>query len=87
MISNANNFNLRGFDASGNIFVDGARDSGSYSRDIFNVEQVEIAKGPASDNGRSGAGGTRRVNCTAQNPQITPATGINATNKARANAS
>lgn len=55
--TNTNNFQMRGFDSSGNIFFDGARDSGSYSRDIFNVEQVEVAKGPAADNGRGGAGG------------------------------
>jgi len=51
------NFSLRGFDASGNIFVDGARDSGSFSRDSFNIEQVEVVKGPTGDNGRGAAGG------------------------------
>lgn len=55
--TNSNNFSLRGFDTSGNIFVDGSRDSGSYGRDVFNVEQVEVVKGPAADNGRGGAGG------------------------------
>jgi catecholate siderophore receptor len=56
-VSGMSNFSLRGFDTTGNVFVDGARDSGNYMRDVFNIEQVEIAKGPASDNGRSGAGG------------------------------
>lgn len=51
------NFSMRGFDTSGSIFIDGARDSGSYHRDIFNVEQVEVAKGPAGDNGRGSGGG------------------------------
>ncbi|MGE9266627.1 MAG: TonB-dependent receptor plug domain-containing protein, partial [Verrucomicrobiales bacterium] len=51
------NFSMRGTDASGSIYVDGIRDSGSYTRDIYNIEQVEIAKGPAADNGRGGAGG------------------------------
>ncbi len=55
--ANTNTFSLRGFDASSHVFVDGARDSGSYSRDVFNVEQVEVAKGAAADNGRGGAGG------------------------------
>ncbi|CAD5107967.1 TonB-dependent receptor [Zestomonas carbonaria] len=55
--TNSNNFSLRGFDTSGNIFVDGSRDNGSYSRDVFNTEQVEVVKGPAADNGRGGAGG------------------------------
>lgn len=51
------NFSLRGIDTTGNIFVDGARDSGNYFRDVFNLEQVEVVKGPAADNGRGGAGG------------------------------
>src|SRR5690606_22294237 len=34
--SNTNDFSLRGFSTSGNIFVDGVRDSGNYARDAFN---------------------------------------------------
>jgi catecholate siderophore receptor len=55
--TSTNNFKLRGFDSSANIFVDGSRDSGSYTRDMFNVERVEVFKGAASDNGRGGPGG------------------------------
>ena len=45
---------MRGFDTSSSIFVDGVRDLGSVSRDLFNIDQVEVTKGPAgSDNGRS----------------------------------
>lgn len=45
---------MRGFDTSGNIFVDGVRDLGAISRDVFNVDQIEITKGPAgTDTGRS----------------------------------
>jgi catecholate siderophore receptor len=45
---------MRGFDTSNSIFVDGVRDLGSISRDVFNVEQVEVEKGPAgTDNGRT----------------------------------
>ena len=45
---------MRGFDTSSSIFVDGIRDLGSVSRDLFNVDSVEVAKGPAgTDNGRS----------------------------------
>lgn len=61
------NFGLRGFDASGSIFIDGVRDSGNYNRDVFNVEQVEVAKGPAADNGRGGPGGY--VNLVTKTPQ------------------
>ncbi len=49
---------MRGFDTQGSIYVDGIRDLGSISRDTFNTEQVEIAKGPAGvDNGRGAASG------------------------------
>lgn len=49
---------MRGFDAQGSVYVDGIRDLGSISRDTFNTEQVEIAKGPAGvDNGRGAAAG------------------------------
>src|SRR5690625_1225181 len=37
---------MRGFDASGSIFVDGVRDMGSISRDLFNIQQIEVTKGP-----------------------------------------
>lgn len=50
---------LRGFEASGDIYVDGVRNLGNLSRDTFNVEQVEIFKGPAStDFGRSSPAGS-----------------------------
>lgn len=49
---------MRGFDTQGSIFVDGIRDLGTLSRDTYNTEQVEIAKGPAGvDNGRGAASG------------------------------
>jgi catecholate siderophore receptor len=45
---------MRGFDTSNSIFVDGIRDLGSISRDLFNIDQVEVEKGPAgTDNGRT----------------------------------
>jgi len=45
---------MRGYDASGSIFVDGIRDVASISRDTFNVGSVEVIKGPAgTDVGRS----------------------------------
>lgn len=61
-------FYLRGFDTSNNVFVDGVRDVGAYSRDVYNLEQVEIAKGPAgTDIGRGGASGY--VNTTTKVPR------------------
>ncbi len=55
--TSTNNFKLRGFDTSGNVFVDGVRNSGSFARDMFTVDQVEVVKGAAADNGRGGAAG------------------------------
>ncbi|MGH8855658.1 MAG: catecholate siderophore receptor Fiu [Telluria sp.] len=50
---------MRGFDTSGSIFVDGARDVGSISRDVFNLEQIDVVKGPAgTDNGRGSPTGS-----------------------------
>jgi catecholate siderophore receptor len=47
--------NLRGFDATSDITVDGVRDSGLYTRsDIFNVEAIELVNGANSTH--SGAG-------------------------------
>lgn len=60
--TDSSNFSLRGFDTSGSIFTDNARDSGSYARDVFNVESVEVVKGAAADNGRGSAGGYVNVN-------------------------
>ena len=51
-------FNMRGFNASNSIFVDGVRDDGLISRDVFNLEQVEVFQGPTgSDVGRGTAAG------------------------------
>ncbi|HWM41749.1 MAG TPA: TonB-dependent siderophore receptor [Burkholderiales bacterium] len=45
----ANNvYYLRGFPAGGDLFLDGVRDIGEYNRDLFNIEQVEVLKGPSS---------------------------------------
>ncbi len=53
------NLSIRGFSARTDIFIDGVRDFGGYSRDSFNMEQVEISKGPSSANGgRGSTGGT-----------------------------
>ncbi|MGV7208378.1 catecholate siderophore receptor Fiu [Oxalobacteraceae bacterium A2-2] len=50
---------MRGFDASSSIYVDGVRDVGSISRDTFNIEQIDVLKGPAgTDNGRSSPTGS-----------------------------
>lgn len=61
---------MRGFDTSSSIYVDGVRDIGSISRDVFNLEQIDVLKGPAgTDNGRSAPTGsvnlvTKKANMT-----------------------
>jgi len=51
-------FNLRGFSAANSLFVDGVRDDGLMSRDVFNLEQVEVFMGPTgADVGRGNAAG------------------------------
>lgn len=58
---------MRGFDTSNSLFVDGIRDLGSISRDLFNIERVEVTKGPAgTDNGRSAPTGA--INLATKQP-------------------
>lgn len=63
------NFNIRGFSARSDIFVDGMRDNGGYSRETFNVEQVEVSKGPGSVySGRGSTGGS--INMVTKTPHL-----------------
>jgi len=62
-------FNMRGFNASNSLFVDGVRDDGLVSRDVFNIEQVEVFMGPTgSDVGRGTAAGY--VNMSTKVPHL-----------------
>lgn len=64
------NLSIRGFSARTDLFIDGVRDFGGYSRDPFNVEQVEVAKGPSSSyGGRGSTGGS--VNLVSKSPATT----------------
>lgn len=56
--SQGDTFQMRGFSTQTSTFVDGIRDLGAITRDTFNLEQVEVAKGPAgADIGRGAASG------------------------------
>jgi catecholate siderophore receptor len=67
--THGDNINLRGFAASDDFFLDGLRDTGFYTRDSFNVEGVEVYKGPASTLfGRGSTGGV--VNQVSKSPQL-----------------
>lgn len=66
------NLSIRGFNARSDIYVDGVRDFGAYSRDPFNIEQVEVAKGPSSSyGGRGTTGGS--INLGSKTPRLDPA--------------
>ncbi|MCP9759160.1 TonB-dependent siderophore receptor [Aquitalea sp. S1-19] len=58
---------MRGFVTTTDMFVDGARDIGQYTRDLFNTEKVEVLKGPSSMLfGRGSTGGV--INLVSKQP-------------------
>lgn len=58
---------IRGFTARGDIFRDGMRDPGWYTRDLFSIDQVEVYKGPSGFAfGRGSTGGA--INNTSKLP-------------------
>jgi catecholate siderophore receptor len=46
---NGDQFRIRGFQAKNDIYLDGLRDFGVYVRDSFNIENVQVIKGPSSE--------------------------------------
>ncbi|MGI2192919.1 TonB-dependent receptor [Shewanella baltica] len=53
---------IRGYDAQSSTFINGMRDVGSQSRETFNIEQIEVLKGPSSVyNGRGAVGGSINI--------------------------
>ncbi|HVU37529.1 MAG TPA: TonB-dependent siderophore receptor [Opitutales bacterium] len=69
--SQGDNLTLRGFTARNDIFLDGLRDYGSYYRDPFNYEQVDVLSGPESVMfGRGSTGGV--INQESKTPEMNP---------------
>ncbi len=63
------NLTIRGFTARNDLFIDGMRDFGSYYRDPFNTEEVEVLQGPSSVTfGRGSTGGI--VNQATKTPNL-----------------
>ncbi|MED5619371.1 TonB-dependent receptor [Ideonella sp. BN130291] len=63
------NINLRGFSARTDIYLDGLRDRGQYSRDVFSLEAIEVLKGPSSMLfGRGSTGGV--INQITKKPDL-----------------
>ncbi|HEX5462199.1 MAG TPA: TonB-dependent siderophore receptor [Steroidobacteraceae bacterium] len=63
--------NLRGFSAFNDFFLDGVRDAAVYTRDDFDVESVEVLKGPSAVLfGRGSTGGA--INQVSKAPVLHP---------------
>ncbi|MDB5424636.1 MAG: TonB-dependent siderophore receptor [Phenylobacterium sp.] len=62
-------FKIRGFDAKDDVYVDGLRDFGAYTRDSFNYEEVQVLKGPSGAMfGRGTTGGA--INTLSKRPRL-----------------
>jgi catecholate siderophore receptor len=70
------NLSIRGFNAQNDFYLDGMHDFGSYFRDPFNLQSVEVLKGPSSVLfGRGSTGGViNQVSKQAQLGSITETT-------------
>lgn len=68
-------FFIRGQSAGNDIFTDGLRDFGQFTRDAFNYEQIEVLKGSSSTAlGRGVAGGA--INTSSKSPRTEDAFAI-----------
>ena len=66
---NGDQFKIRGFDSKDDVYIDGLRDFGVYSRDSFNYEQVQVLKGPSGAMfGRGTTGGV--INTQSKRPRL-----------------
>lgn len=82
-----NNPTIRGFLARNDMFLDGMRDFGSYYRDAFDYEQLEVLSGPSSIYfGRGSTGGA--INQVSKSPflreRMTASVGAGTDNTRRA---
>ena len=69
--------NLRGFSAFNDFFLDGVRDAAVYTRDSFDLESVEVVKGPSAILfGRGSTGGA--INQVSKAPTLTALDAISA---------
>lgn len=77
-VAAGDNLSIRGNSARNDIFVDGVRDLNPQSRDPFNLESVEVTKGPTSAiTGRGSAGGA--INLNNKTPNLAKLLGGNVT--------
>ncbi len=72
---NGDQFKIRGFEAKDDIYVDGLRDFGAYSRDSFAFEEVQVLKGPSGAMfGRGTTGGA--INTISKAPKLSDFTSL-----------
>lgn len=66
---NGDSFRIRGFSSQNDVYVDGLRDFGSYTRDAFNLESVSVLKGPSGTTfGQNTVGGA--INLQTRTPHL-----------------
>ncbi len=66
---NGDQFKIRGFDSKDDVYIDGLRDFGVYTRDSFNYEEVQVLKGPSGAMfGRGTTGGA--INTISKRPRL-----------------
>ncbi|OTG78113.1 TonB-dependent siderophore receptor [Acinetobacter terrae] len=71
-------FQMRGFSTQTSTYVDGIRDLGAVTRDVFNLEQIEVVKGPSgAEAGRGSASGY--INLATKLPQTENSREVSAT--------
>lgn len=75
--SSGDTFQMRGFSTQASIFNDGIRDLGAVTRDVFNLEQLEVIKGAGgSEAGRGISSGY--INISSKLPQKRDANSVTA---------
>jgi catecholate siderophore receptor len=73
--ANGDQFRMRGLSAKGDIYVDGLRDFGAYKRDSFNIDSVQVIKGPSGESfGVGNVGGL--INQTTKKANLNTSTSL-----------
>lgn len=71
------NITIRGYSAVGDLYLDGIRDNAQYTRETFNLEQIDVLRGSASMLfGRGSTGGV--INQVSKQPGLVAATRVGA---------
>ncbi|MGE3712178.1 MAG: TonB-dependent receptor [Hyphomicrobiaceae bacterium] len=75
---NGDQFRIRGIQAKADLYTDGLRDFGIFTRDSFNYESVQVLKGPSSGTFGQGTGGGA-INTQTKAPRLENFTEIDVT--------